>query len=194
MTKTNMDLSELLAKHDQGDFLRGIAEAVLQLIMETDVEGIIGAGRHERSGERTTWRNGYRERALDTRLGTLNLRVPKLRQGSYFPGFLEARKTSEQALVAVIQEAWIGGVSTRRVDELVQVSTAVQYPATRRSKIRPRGGDRRHGARAYQIAGACHGALAPWAKTAPSDFRTFVAAFGQCCWRDDNSRRSSRGC
>jgi putative transposase len=115
-----MDLSELLAKHDQGDFLRGIAEAVLQLIMETDVDGLIGAGRHERSGERTTWRNGYRERALDTRLGTLNLRVPKLRQGSYFPGFLEARKTSEQALVAVIQEAWIGGVSTRRVDELVQ--------------------------------------------------------------------------
>ena len=120
MTKTNMDLSELLAKHDQGDFLRTIAEAVLQLIMESDVDGLIGAGRHERSGERTTWRNGYRERALDTRLGTLNLRVPKLRQGSYFPGFLEARKTSEQALVAVIQEAWIGGVSTRRVDELVQ--------------------------------------------------------------------------
>jgi len=120
MTKTNMDLSELLAKHDQGDFLRGIAEAVLQLIMESDVDGLIGAGRHERSGERTTWRNGYRERALDTRLGTLNLRVPKLRQVSYFPGFLEARKTSEQALVAVIQEAWIGGVSTRRVDELVQ--------------------------------------------------------------------------
>ncbi len=58
MTKTNMDLSELLAKHDQGDFLRGIAEAVLQLIMETDVEGIIGAGRHERSSERTTYPNG----------------------------------------------------------------------------------------------------------------------------------------
>ena len=66
MTKTNMDLSELLAKHDQGDFLRGIAEAVLQLIMESDVDGLIGAGRHERSGERTTWRNGYRERALDS--------------------------------------------------------------------------------------------------------------------------------
>ncbi len=59
MTKTNMDLSELLSKHDQGDFLRTIAEAVLQLIMETDVEGLIGAGRHERSGERTTWRNGH---------------------------------------------------------------------------------------------------------------------------------------
>ncbi len=87
MTKTNMDLSELLAKHGQGDFLRGIAEAVLQLIMETDVEGIIGAGRHERSGERTTWRNGYRERALDTRLGTVNLRVPRCGRGATSQGF-----------------------------------------------------------------------------------------------------------
>ncbi|RMF42045.1 MAG: IS256 family transposase, partial [Deltaproteobacteria bacterium] len=105
---------------DGGDFLRSVAEAVLQLIMEADVEGLIGAGKHERADQRTTWRNGYRERALDTRLGTLNLKVPKLRQGSYFPGFLEPRKTSEKALVAVIQEAWIGGVSTRRVDELAQ--------------------------------------------------------------------------
>jgi transposase-like protein len=120
MTKTNMDLTELLQKQDRGDFLRTIAEAVLQLIMEVDVEGLIGAGRHERAENRTTWRNGYRERTLDTRLGTLNLKVPKLRQGSYFPSFLEARKMSEQALVAVIQEAWIGGVSTRRVDDLVQ--------------------------------------------------------------------------
>ncbi len=120
MTKTTMDLTELLQKHDQGDLLRSIAEAVQQLMMESDVDGLIGAGRHERAEQRTTWRNGYRDRSLDTRLGTLNLKVPKLRQGSYFPGFLEARKTSEQALVAVIQEAWIGGVSTRRVDELVQ--------------------------------------------------------------------------
>jgi transposase-like protein len=81
---------------------------------------LIGAGKHERNNDRATWRNVYRERALDTRLGTLNLKVPKLRQGSYFPGFLEPRKTSEKALVAVIQEAWIGGVSTRRVDELAQ--------------------------------------------------------------------------
>jgi putative transposase len=120
MTKITMSLSELLEKHDEGDFLRAVAEAVLQLIMETDVEGVIGAGRHERAEGRTTYRNGYRDRSLDTRLGTLNLRVPKLRQGSYFPGFLEPRRTSEKALVAVIQEAWIGGVSTRRVDELVQ--------------------------------------------------------------------------
>jgi putative transposase len=93
---------------------------VVQLLMEADVEGLVGAGRHERSPERLNWRNGYRERALDTRLGTLQLRIPKLRQGSYFPPFLEPRKTSEKALVAVIQEAWIGGVSTRRVDDLVQ--------------------------------------------------------------------------
>jgi len=120
MTKTTMPLADLVAKHDDGDFLRAVAESVLQLIMEADVDGVIGAGRHERVEGRTTYRNGYRDRNLDTRLGTLNLRVPKLRQGSYFPGFLEPRRTSEKALVAVIQEAWINGVSTRRVDELVQ--------------------------------------------------------------------------
>ena len=120
MTEERLALSELLEKAGDGDFLRTVAEAVLQLLMEADVEGLIGAGRYERSGERTTWRNGHRERVLDTRLGSLQLRIPKLRQGSYFPPFLEARKVSEKALIAVIQEAWIGGVSTRRVDELVQ--------------------------------------------------------------------------
>jgi putative transposase len=120
MTEDRMPLSELLQKAGDGDFLRAVAESVLQILMETDVEGLIGAGRHERSTERLNWRNGYRERTLDTRLGSLNLKIPKLRQGSYFPPFLEARKTTEKALVAVIQEAWIGGVSTRRVDELVQ--------------------------------------------------------------------------
>ena len=120
MTEERLALSELLEKAGDGDFLRAVAEAVLQLLMEADVEGLIGAGRYERSGERTTWRNGYRDRVLDTRLGSLQLRIPKLRQGSYFPPFLEARKVSEKALIAVIQEAWIGGVSTRRVDELVQ--------------------------------------------------------------------------
>ena len=120
MTEDRLPLAELLQKAGDGDFLRSVAEAVLQLLMESDVEGLIGAGRHERSPERLTYRNGYRERALDTRLGTLQLRVPKLRQGSYYPPFLEPRKVSEKALVAVIQEAWIGGVSTRRVDELVQ--------------------------------------------------------------------------
>jgi len=120
MTDDRLPLAELLQKAGDGDFLRAVAEAVLQLLMEADVEGLIGAGRHERSAERLNWRNGYRERTLDTRLGALQLRNPKLRQGSYYPPFLEPRKTSEKALVAVIQEAWIGGVSTRRVDDLVQ--------------------------------------------------------------------------
>jgi hypothetical protein len=120
MTEDRLPLAELLAKAGDGDFLRSVAEAVVQLLMETDVEGVIGASRHERSGDRTTYRNGYRDRSLDTRLGALQLRIPKLRQGSYFPSFLEPRKTTEKALVAVIQEAWISGVSTRRVDDLVQ--------------------------------------------------------------------------
>ena len=136
MTKTTMDLTEFLQKHDQGDLLRSIAEAVLQLMMESDVDGLIGAGRHVRAEQRTTWRNGYRDRSLDTRLGTLNLKVPKLGQGSYFPGVLEARKTSEQALVAVIQEAWIGGVSTRRVDELVQAMGLSGISKSTVSKLR----------------------------------------------------------
>jgi putative transposase len=120
MTEDRLPLAELLQKAGDTDFLRAVAEAVVQLLMESDVEGLIGAARHERSAERLNYRNGYRDRALDTRLGTLQLRIPKLRQGSYFPPFLEPRKVSEKALVAVVQEAWIGGVSTRRVDDLVQ--------------------------------------------------------------------------
>lgn len=120
MTDDRRPLAELAAKSGDPDFLRLIAENVLQLIMEADVDGLIGAGRYERGEARQTWRNGYRERSLDTRLGTLNLKIPKMRSGAYFPGFLEPRKTVEKALVAVIQEAWINGVSTRKVDELVQ--------------------------------------------------------------------------
>ncbi len=120
MTDDRMALMEALQKADDGNFLRRLAETVLQILMEADVEGPIGAGRYERSGERSTWRNGYRDRTLDTRLGQLNLRIPKLRTGSCFPPFLEARKTTEKALISVIQEAWIAGVSTRKVDDLVQ--------------------------------------------------------------------------
>jgi putative transposase len=120
MTDDRVALIEAFQKAEDGNFLRSLAETVLQILMEAEVEGLIGAGRYERSGERSTYRNGYRERTLDTRLGSLNLKIPKLRTGSDFPGFLEPRKTAEKALVAVIQEAWIAGVSTRRVDDLVQ--------------------------------------------------------------------------
>lgn len=135
MTEQRMALLELLQKADEGDFLRTVAEAVLQLLMEADVEGVVGAGRHERSAERANYRNGYRERTLDTRLGPLQLRIPKLRQGSYFPPFLEPRKTSEKALVAVIQEAWISGVSTRRVDDLVQAMGLTGISKSQVSKL-----------------------------------------------------------
>src|ERR1700757_421952 len=120
MTEERLVLADLLEKAGDGDFLRAVAEAVLQLLMESDVEGMIGAARYERSGEGTTCATASRDRTLNTRLGTLQLPIPNLRQGSYFPPFLEARKGSEKALIAVIQEAWIGGVSTRRVDDLVQ--------------------------------------------------------------------------
>src|SRR4051812_28442345 len=120
MTEDRLPLADLLSKSGDADFLRSVAESVLQIIMEADVDAVIGAGRFERIADRQTWRNGYRDRTLETRLGPLNLKIPKLRTGSYFPGFLEPRKTVEKALVSVIQEAWIAGVSTRRVDELVQ--------------------------------------------------------------------------
>jgi putative transposase len=81
---------------------------------------LVGAGRHERSPDRLNYRNGYRDRTLDTRLGPLPPRIPKLRQGPYFPPFLEPPKMAEKAPVAVIQEAWTGGASTRRVDDPVQ--------------------------------------------------------------------------
>jgi putative transposase len=120
MTEQSLPLAELLAKAGDLDFLRSAAEAVVQMLMEADVEGLIGAAGRERTGERITYRNGHRDRSLDTRPGALQLRIPKLRQGSYFPPLLELRKTSEKALVAVFQEAWIGGASTRRVEDLMQ--------------------------------------------------------------------------
>src|SRR6202171_3194782 len=106
MTEERLVLAELLEEAGEGDFLRAVAEAVLQLLMETDVEGLIGAGRYERSGERTTWRNGYRDRSLDTRLGSLQLRIPKLRQGRYFPPVLRARTSSGEALDAGVPRGW----------------------------------------------------------------------------------------
>ncbi|MCI4681315.1 IS256 family transposase [Rhodoblastus acidophilus] len=120
MTDDTMAFLHQLRERGGEDLLKDLAEAVLQKLMDFDVDNLIGAGRYERSDVRTTQRNGYRPRELDTRLGTLELKIPKLRKGSYFPGFLEPRKTAERALVAVIQEAWIQGVSTRKVDDLVQ--------------------------------------------------------------------------
>ena len=120
MTDDSMASQRWLEQHGGEDFLRALMERTLEQLMEFEVSHRIGASRHERNAERQNYRNGYRERPLHTRLGTLELQVPKLRQGSYFPSFLEPRRLTERALTAVIQEAWIGGMSTRKVDELVQ--------------------------------------------------------------------------
>jgi putative transposase len=93
---------------------------VAQRLMQLDVEGLVGAGHGERGESRENWRNGYRDREWHTRSGTIPLRIPKLRRGSYFPAFLEPRRSSEKALAAVVQEAYVQGISTRSVDELVK--------------------------------------------------------------------------
>jgi putative transposase len=122
MTTPSVPLLDLLrnAEVKDVDFLREATEWLLQQLMEAEVSAQIGAQRYERSAERTTSRNGHRSRDWETRLGTLHLDIPKLRKGSYFPNFLEPRRRSEQALVSVIQEAYVAGVSTRKVDQLVQ--------------------------------------------------------------------------
>lgn len=117
-----MPLAESVRKGEEpgGDWLRAVVERVVQELMEAEVSAQIGAGRYERTEERTTQRNGYRHRPWDTRVGTLELAIPKLRAGSYFPSWLEPRRRAEQALVAVVAEAYVQGVSTRKVEALVQ--------------------------------------------------------------------------
>lgn len=102
------------------DFLRDCVTWFIHELMETEVGAQIGAARYERSDERITQRNGYRTRPWDTRLGTVELNIPKLRTGTYFPSWLEPRRRAEQALVTVIAEAYLQGVSTRKVEALVQ--------------------------------------------------------------------------
>ena len=123
MVKERMDLLELLRKRGADgdvDFLRAALRVLVEEIMEAEVSSRIGAGYGERSPERVTHRNGYRSRAWDTRVGTMELQIPKLREGSYFPSLLEPRRRSERALLSVIQQAYVEGVSTRRVDDLVK--------------------------------------------------------------------------
>ena len=120
MTDENMNLRALLEKTADTDFLREMIGFTAQRLMELEVESLTGAPRGARAPDRLTHRNGYRERDWETRAGTVELHIPKLRRGSYFPGFLEPRRMAEKALTAVIQEAYVQGISTRSVDDLVQ--------------------------------------------------------------------------
>ena len=119
-TKTNIALAELAEKGADADLLKQMIQFVAQRMMDMDAESLCAAAYGERSPERLNSRNGYRERLWETRAGSVDLKIPKLRKGSYFPGFLEPRRTAEKALAAVIQEAYIQGISTRSVDELVK--------------------------------------------------------------------------
>jgi putative transposase len=123
MAKPRMDLSAFVGKlleEQDGDVLREGIRVLSQALMETEVAGLIGAERHERTGERTAYRNGARMRTWDTRVGTIELAIPKVRPGTYFPSLLQPRRRAEHALLAVVQEAYVHGVSTRKVDDLMK--------------------------------------------------------------------------
>ena len=120
MTDDRIALREMLEKGSDATFLREMIGFAAQRLMELEVGEVTGAAHGERSPDRLVQRNGYRDRDWQTRAGTVELRIPKLRRGSYFPVFLEPRRTAEKALTAVIQEAYVQGISTRSVDDLVR--------------------------------------------------------------------------
>lgn len=120
MTDDRMALIELIEKGADGDLVREMLAFAADRIMELEIEARTGAVHGSRSPDRTNHRNGYRARPWETRAGRIDLEIPKLRKGSYLPSFLEPRRTAEKALVAVIQEAYVKGISTRSVDDLIK--------------------------------------------------------------------------
>jgi putative transposase len=124
MTNERMALIELVEKGADADLVREMLAFAAERMMDAEVSVLTGAGHGVRDPGRQVQRNGYRERTWDTRAGTIELEIPRLRKGSYFPSFLEPRRTAEKALTAVIQEAYVQGVSTRSVDDLVKAMGA----------------------------------------------------------------------
>ena len=123
MTLSNNDLSDLLVAPNEGeitDRVRSSLQWILQELIEAEASSVIGAGLHERSDSRTNQRNGHRSRVMSTGAGDVELAIPKVRTGSFYPSLLERRRRIDRALHAVVIEAWVHGVSTRKVDDLVK--------------------------------------------------------------------------
>jgi putative transposase len=133
MAVTTMDLLELLRKVDGADvdFLREGVRVLAQALMDAEVSAQIGAEHSQRNPERTTHRNGYRARDWDTRVGTIDLQIPRVREGSYLPSFLEPRRRAERALAAVVAQCYVEGVSTRRVEDIAQAMGSPACPSPR---------------------------------------------------------------
>jgi putative transposase len=135
MTDDRMALIELIEKGADGDLVREMLAFAAERLMEAEVEARTGAGHGDRDPGRLVQRNGYRERGWDTRAGRIDLEIPRLRKGSYFPSFLEPRRTAEKVPTAVIQEAYVHGVSTRAVDNLVKAMGASDVSKSQVSRL-----------------------------------------------------------
>ncbi len=157
MTEHSIDLLEYLHKlsmEPDVDFLRESLKMVTQLLMEAEVEQQVGAKKYERSEERSNYRNGYRERRWETRVGEIRLKIPKLRRGSYYPEWLlEPRQLSEQALLNVVQESYVNGVSTRKVGLLVQQLGLEEMDKSKVSRITKRLQEEVEGFRQRELEG-----------------------------------------
>ena len=176
-----MTIEEVVRKvlvEEHGDVIARVGARRWRELMQAEVSELIGAERGERTEDRATHRNGYRPRRWDTRAGEIELQIPKIRQGSYFPSFLQPRKRSEQALVSVVQQAYVCGVSTRRVDQLVESLGLRDQPSRRSAGSRGRSTSRSR----RSASGRWRAATPICSSTRRSRRSATAAAFSASAW------------